>query len=172
MITSYFFAKLIEHLNNYHEIQFSFADAENKEFDKYLYEMTFISSIYYSFELINQQSYKSAEALLLQIIATLQKVYDDTSITSVMKGDDDFELIEILMYDSIARLYYDWSQDVLSNFDYANQANTLLEKAASYMTQQLNLIKKHLKKAEFTTIGEELKLQAEYIYQLGELSKT
>jgi hypothetical protein len=40
------------------------------------------------------------------------------------------------------------------------------------MTKQLDLIRKHLKKAEFTTIGEELKLQAEYIYQLGELSKT
>jgi argininosuccinate lyase len=130
MITSYFFTKLIEHLNNYHEIEFSFTDTQNLEFDKYLYEMTFISSIYYSFELINQQSYKSAEALLLQIIATLQKVYDDTSITSVMKGDDDFELIEILMYDSIARLYYEWSEQELSDFDYTNEANVLLEKAA------------------------------------------
>jgi hypothetical protein len=40
------------------------------------------------------------------------------------------------------------------------------------MKQQLDLIKKHMKKKEFTSIGEELQLQAEYIYQLGELSKT
>jgi hypothetical protein len=76
------------------------------------------------------------------------------------------------MYDSIAKLYYQRSEQSLSDFDFKNQVNSLLEKAASYMSKQLDLIKKHIKKKEFTTIGEELQLQAEYIYQLGELSKT
>lgn len=171
-ITSYFFRKLIEHLNNYQEIEFSFSQSENLEFDKYLYETTFIASIYYSFELIYVRKFEQAEQLLLQIIATLQKTYDDSSITSVTRWDDDFELIEILMYDSIAKLYYQRSEQSLSDFDFKNQVNTLLEKAASFMSKQLDLIKKHIKKKEFTTIWEELQLQAEYIYQLGELSKT
>lgn len=92
--------------------------------------MTFIASIYHSFELIYHREFEQAEKLLRQTISTLQKVYDDSSIDSVVRGDNDFELIEILMYDSIAKLYYQWSEQSLSDFDYQNQANDLLEKAS------------------------------------------
>ena len=76
------------------------------------------------------------------------------------------------MYFILAKNYLNWSNSLIENFDYKNEANDKMDKSITAMDTEMNLIKKYLQKKKYASIHEQMELENAYIYNLGQLGKT
>jgi hypothetical protein len=171
-INSVFFDKLINDINGYPEIAFDFAESNNLEFDKFIHMISYLSIVYKSLQLMNSLKYEETEKLLLQALNCLSKLYGDTSDQSVNEGDKDIVKIEILMYYILAKNYFNRANHFLESFDYKNDANAKLEQCTAATDKEMDLIKKYLEGKKYASIFEQVALENEYIYMLGQLGKS
>lgn len=171
-ITSFFFKKLIDDLNAYPELDFDFSSPVNLEFDKFIHEITYISLIYRSLELINNFEYADAEQVLLHGIHKLNKLYDNKDDQSVNRWDKEVSKIEMLMYFILSKNYLNWSNSLLVNFDYKNKANDKLEKCSDAIDNQIEIIKKYIKDEAFQEESEKREVENAYLNAMSKLSKT
>lgn len=171
-INSIFFQKLINDLNAYPEIDFDFSSAKNLEFDKFIHEVTYLSIIYRSLELINNFEYKEAEKLLLDGIYKLNKLYENKEDQSVNKGDREVSKIELLMYFILSKNYFNRANSLLGDFDYKNLANEKLEKSGEAINKQLEIMKKYINDIWFDELEEKVKLENAYMNAMSKLGKS
>jgi hypothetical protein len=77
--------------------------------------------------------------------------------------------IEILMYFILAKNYFNQANSLLENFDYKNEANEKLAQCTAAIDKEMNLVKKYLERKKFKSSFEQIDLENEYIYILGQL---
>lgn len=129
--------------------------------------------VYKSIEYMNTYQYEAAETIVNTALHRLHKLYVDETDQSVNTGDKDMVKVEILMYFVLAKNYFDRANHYLENFDYTNEANKKLALCTEAVEKQMTLIEQYLeKKTSFSSQFEEMELQNEYIYAIGQLGKT
>ena len=78
--------------------------------------------------------------------------------------------IEILMYFIRTKNYLNRANHYIENFDYTNEANKKLELCTISVNKQISLIETYLDhKTDFSSHFEEIQLQKEYVYSIGQL---
>jgi hypothetical protein len=81
--------------------------------------------------------------------------------------------IEILMQHVLIKNYLNRAHTYLESFDASNEANKKLDLCSVIADGQVKLINKYLKsKKQYASRFEEMALENEYIYTLGQLGKT
>lgn len=132
--------------------------------------ISYLSIIYKSLEYMNHEHYHEAEKLLLHGISCLQRLYDDNADQSVNKGDKDVEKIEICMYYTLAKNYFNRANHCLEHFDYRNDANEKLSLCFKATEKQTSLIKTYPDRKKHATLFNHIELENKYIAILGKLS--
>lgn len=172
-INSIFFEKLVNDINSYPDITFDFSHEKNLECNKFIHMISYLSMIYKSMEYMNTNQYEHAENLINDGLHRLHTLYNDEDDQSINAGDKDAVKIEILLYFILAKNYFNRANHLLESFDYANEANKKLELCSEAVENQMNLIEQYLgSKTKFSSTFEEMGLQNEYIYAVGQLGKT
>lgn len=73
------------------------------------------------------------------------------------------------MYFILAKNYFNQANSLLENFDYKNEANEKLAQCTAAIDKEMNLVKKYLERKKFKSSFEQIDLENEYIYILGQL---